>query len=350
MKKSTIKLLFCLSATLVYTTTKAQSPIITSANQLHVIGDSTVYVDANSFGFDPIPAGGPSVNWNYASLVTSGGITFRYQDPATSPSAASFPAANEAMELSATPGHEWFVTNASSIVRLGYSDPANGNIVYHGGGFVRYLFPFEAGDSWFTTLYTGSTTINFGLGEDSVAVQNGSYSASVDAYGTMVLPTGTVVDVVRVHVLESFDLNVFMFGTPIVSQTITDDYYFWFADNIKDPILIYGTTDSGSGSPAKVLRYQPVGVPAGINENKERNNISIYPNPGNGIFKISTSNLRDENYEIKVFNIVGETVYTNSIKIPRKDEQIDISHLNKGIYFLNLSNAQSQITKRVIIK
>jgi hypothetical protein len=349
MKKTTINFLLSLSTAIVYTTAMGQSPVITSTNQLHAIGDSTVYVDANSFGFDPIPAGGPSVNWNYASLVTSGGITFRYEDPATAASSASFPGANEAMALSATPGHEWFVTNSNTITRLGYSDPVNGNIIYYGGGFVRYQFPFEAGDSWFTTLYTGTTTISFGVGEDSIIVENGSYSASVDAYGTVVLPTGTVNDVVRVHVLESFDLNVYIFGTPAVTQTISDDYYFWFADNVKDPILIYGTTDSGSGAPAKVLRYQPIGT-VGINDEILPKNITIYPNPSNGVFEINTANLDNGNYNIKVHNIVGETVYSGSFTTINNNMQLDLSKLNKGIYFLNLSNSKTEITKRIIIK
>ncbi len=332
----------------------AQSPIITSTNQLHAIGDSTVYVDANTFGFDPIPAGGANVVWNYASLVTSGGITFSYDDPATADTSAyEFPTANEAMASSAAAGHEWFLSSSTSIKRLGYSNPAasgGGDIIYRNGGFVRYLFPFQAGDSWFTILpYSGTTTMDFGLGEDSTVVENGNYSASVDAYGTVTLPTGTVSNAVRVHVLESFDLKIYMFGTPVVTQSLQDDYYFWFADNIKDPFLIYGTTTSGS-SVTKVLRYQPTGV-TGVNNNvTTTENIAVYPNPSNGIFDLETLNLKNENYTLKVMNVIGETVYSNVINGVDKKIHIDLSENSKGIYFLSLSNDNYQATKKLIIK
>jgi len=328
----------------------AQSPIITSTNQLHAIGDSTVYVDANSFGFDPIPAGGANINWNYASLVTSGGITFSYDDPTNADTSAyEFPTANEAMASSAAVGHEWFLSSSNSIKRLGYSNPsasAGGDIIYTNGGFVRYQFPFQAGDSWFTTSYHGTTTINF-AGSDSTVVENGNYSASVDAYGTVVLPSGTVSNVVRVHVLESFDLNIYMFGTVAVSQALNDDYYFWFADNIKDPILIYGTTVSGS-STTTVLRYQAVGIITSTKENDFENIVKVYPNPSDGVFNISMSDLKNETYKLNVLNIVGEKVYSQTIK--NNKEQINLSALNKGVYFLNVSNSKLNHTQKIIIK
>lgn len=350
MKKTTIKLLLCLSTALVYTTTKAQSPIITSTNQIHAIGDSIVYVEANSFGFDPITSGGPNVIWNYPSLVSTGGTVYKYEDPSLTTGSSQFPSANEAMANSNAAGHEWFESNSNVIKRLGFSDPTNGDIIYQGGGFVRYQFPFEAGDNWFTTSYGASTTIAFGLGEDSTVIQNGMYNADVDAYGTLTLPSGTINNVVRVHVLETFDLNVYMLGVPIVTQGVTDDYYFWFADNIKDPILVYGTTTGGSTS--KVLRYQPVGIVTGVEESAFENKFDIYPNPGNGVFKINTSAIDNGNYVVKVLNVLGETVYENSMEISnhKMNSQIDISDLNKGIYFINISNSESQITKRVIIK
>jgi len=331
----------------------AQSPIITSTNQLHAVGDSTVYVDANSFGFDPIPAGGANVVWNYAALVTSGGITFSYDNPATADTSAyEYPTATEAMASSAAVGHEWFLTSPTSIIRLGYSNPSasgGGDIIYRNGGFVRYQFPFQAGDAWFTTAYNGRTTMNFGLGEDSTVVENGNYSASVDAYGTVTLPTGTVSNAVRVHVLESFDLNIYMFGTAAVTTSLQDDYYFWFADNIKDPFLIYGTTTSGS-SVTKVLRYQPTGV-TGVKSNAQTiENIVAYPNPSNGIFDLTTSNLKNENYTLKVMNVLGETVYEKTINGRDKTIHIDLSKNSNGIYFLSLANDNYQITKKLIIK
>lgn len=325
----------------------AQMPIITSTNQIPSIGDSISYINANSFGFDPMPAGGANVDWDYSALVNETNVSFMFQDYATAPENAHFPTANAAMantDPSAT-GHEWFETSATEIKRLGYTDPTLGNIYYENGGFVRYQFPFEPGNNWQTPSYTASTTID--LSGDSTRIENGSYYADVDAYGTLTLPTGVTDSVVRVHVIEQFDFIAYVSGIAIPGGTVTDDYYFWFSDNHQEPILIYGTTTSSAGgAPDKALRYQPVGVATAINEQNTNVDFNIYPNPNNGIFTIVGDN---SSAVVNVYNITGENVYQENISSLSNNE-INISNLNKGVYFVKLSNANNTITKKVVIK
>jgi len=354
MKKTTIKFLLGITAVFAFNIAKAQFPVITSANQIHFIGDSIHYIDMNSFGFDPIPAGGANVIWDYSSLFSAGTTAdFIYADPATAPSSTAYPTATAAMENSSVAGNEWFKEDPDSIIRLGLSspDPNLGDLVYDNGAFIRIKFPFTAGNSWATPFYTGTQSGDFGIPGTIITVGNGSFSTSVDAFGTLTLPNGTILDsVVRTHVIENFeyfgDIGV---GSLLSLGTISDDYFYWWKEGVKDPVLVSGTTLTNGGSPSIVLRYQPILITDINTEDETTAKINIYPNPGNGTFNIITEN---GTYNLKVVDVLGNIVYNNVIHISsnKTSKQLDISYLNKGVYFISLSNAQLQITERIIIK
>ena len=75
-------------------------------------------------------------------------------------------------------------------------------------------------------------------------------------------------------------------------------------------------------------------------------NYHIYPNPT--LNYISIKNL-DFNSLITIYNLAGQLVYseTNS---NNKNETIDLSRLNSGIYLLNISNNNNSYTYRIIKK
>jgi len=76
--------------------------------------------------------------------------------------------------------------------------------------------------------------------------------------------------------------------------------------------------------------------------------ITIYPNPNNGIFTLKGVEL---NTEIVVTNMIGEKVF--STKSNSHNTQIDLSFLEKGIYFINIvpfDNHQSQFENSGVIR
>lgn len=85
-----------------------------------------------------------------------------------------------------------------------------------------------------------------------------------------------------------------------------------------------------------------------INENK----VKIYPNPTNGIFNIEIAEAQNMNYYLKLFNVIGEIIYTDEISGKSSiNEQIDISQKAKGMYFLSVeSDNGTIISRRIILK
>lgn len=75
--------------------------------------------------------------------------------------------------------------------------------------------------------------------------------------------------------------------------------------------------------------------------------LSVYPNPGNGIFHlISESTV--EKLEITLINPLGQTVLHETV-LNSKETQIDISKLSKGVYYLKTnSNEGSKLFKLIL--
>ncbi len=83
----------------------------------------------------------------------------------------------------------------------------------------------------------------------------------------------------------------------------------------------------------------------GIEENKKNYGITIYPNPSSGVVRVKWLESSSRN-ELEVSNLLGEVVMKanlNSI-----EQNIDISNLQSGIYFLNIETEKGIFTAKLI--
>jgi len=74
------------------------------------------------------------------------------------------------------------------------------------------------------------------------------------------------------------------------------------------------------------------------------NSINIYPNPTNGKLRITNYELRITNYELRITDITGKIVFTQKLQ-EDTEYNIDISHLQSGMYFLKVDNQVFKIIK-----
>lgn len=71
-------------------------------------------------------------------------------------------------------------------------------------------------------------------------------------------------------------------------------------------------------------------------------NISIYPNPTNGIFTLNTKNIQIESIEI--FDVSGKLIQKNMTNF----KNVNISNASAGIYFVKINSNEKSITKKII--
>jgi hypothetical protein len=76
----------------------------------------------------------------------------------------------------------------------------------------------------------------------------------------------------------------------------------------------------------------------GINEIELTNNISLFPNPNQGVFNLTIENATFNNLRIHIINVLGKEVFVASDKntLPYYNKQINLSTLPKGIYYVEL--------------
>jgi len=70
----------------------------------------------------------------------------------------------------------------------------------------------------------------------------------------------------------------------------------------------------------------------------------IYPNPANGVFNIITN--QDDSYEVFIYDMQGKQVFHQT---EFYDGSLDLSSLQKGNYFLKVSNMQHGVARKIVI-
>lgn len=85
---------------------------------------------------------------------------------------------------------------------------------------------------------------------------------------------------------------------------------------------------------------------------EQEDNLSVFPNPATDFVTIQLMNLKEKNIQIKLYNVLGQTV------IEKKEEnvsttfetQIDLSQLSAGIYIVKVYSEGKEIAKRYMVR
>jgi len=112
-------------------------------------------------------------------------------------------------------------------------------------------------------------------------------------------------------------------------------------------IIVYGSNNCGDGPSSQAF---PVTILPGTGvEETEFFGMNLYPNPTNGQLIIELNNLPTENYQIRIFNTIGEVVYEK--QMTREIKQIfDLSHFSNGLYYINIIGNKVNKIEKVIIQ
>ena len=77
--------------------------------------------------------------------------------------------------------------------------------------------------------------------------------------------------------------------------------------------------------------------------------VKIYPNPTADFINITTTDLFGEG-EITLIDLTGRLVLKTSISLDKNQTSVDVSKLNKGVYFLKVVTQQGNTIFKVIIQ
>ena len=111
------------------------------------------------------------------------------------------------------------------------------------------------------------------------------------------------------------------------------------ADRFSNPHVQYGY-----GIPNFENAYNTV---LSLEEFATFEKIRVFPNPVNNQFTITISNNQLQEYEIKIFNVLGKKVFENK---KNTSNEIDVSSLKNGMYLLQIKNGNQLKTLKLIKK
>jgi len=113
----------------------------------------------------------------------------------------------------------------------------------------------------------------------------------------------------------------------------------------KGPTAVHLTPTSPSAYfNTVVIDWVPTGL--GVDAINSEPAVVIYPVPSTGVFNLDFKN---EIKEIKVFNLLGQVVYSEQLNNVTTSKQVDLSNLSNGNYIFSLTNENGTSNFEVIL-
>ncbi len=115
---------------------------------------------------------------------------------------------------------------------------------------------------------------------------------------------------------------------------------------------VYSLTANGCTNTTTYSVVVTVQTCTGIQENLFSQNVTVYPNPTNGSFKIAIKNAAFGELLINIFDVQGREVYSASDKNNSNDyiKEINLKNLAKGTYTIKLSAGADVKIQKIVIE
>ena len=320
------------------------------------------HVSVNNICIETPDAGpaGPNQVWDFSNVQISSAfpsISFTYVAPEDTPYADQFPEATVANILSlggGQQGHGYYIANNEGFFTIG-SASAFSTTVYtdHQKGIC---YPLAYGDS-FEDTYTTETEAGGFIFEVQASATN-----TYDAYGTLILPTGTFENVGRLsqyrNERDSTDFGVFS-----VVEVTLDTTIGWIHPEHSSQIALvnrvrtlsleyfFGSTEPDTTFNEYEVTFSyddqvTINPPTYVEEISLDQKLTLLGNPiTNGVIEAKLELAKEGSYEVLVLNQLGQTVYQNAFPFLAGNNQVVIQTdpSVRGWHYLVIRNAAGVI-------
>jgi len=108
---------------------------------------------------------------------------------------------------------------------------------------------------------------------------------------------------------------------------------------------------SGYNSSMAILPIMQCGTLTAVNKNSVLEaNVTLHPNPSNGLINIIATLPNIQNLDITISNALGQLISISKYTgVSNNVFTVDLNNYNNGVYFVTLSNGEEKIVKRIIL-
>ena len=123
-------------------------------------------------------------------------------------------------------------------------------------------------------------------------------------------------------------------------------------DSVSSPsgtmFLMFNTSNTATG---KGWRFIYPRSTEGIPDDNPFYDLQVYPNPVNGIIRISFGSRNEMNLELVVSSLLGPSILSVPVQCctGRNNFMLDLTGITPGVYILQLKSSKSTVTKKIII-
>ena len=328
---------FLLSTLAILFTVSLNAQPVINQNIIPTIGDRWDITFFEPTNFNP-GSGGANQVWDFSGLDISNAIDLNFQalNPTDVLGHTNFPTADFAIYLFGFENYQFYSINQDSIPLVGgvqvsnqeisfmtiFTDPEDGlHLPVHYGDSYNYY-------SYFEQYFGGSL----------LATNDRNGSVTADAYGTIITPSGTYPNVLRLIIQET------SFGE-------TNTQYAWYDVNNFTPVLLYETSTDNE-TPAS-LYYTTSGITSSIND------ISIHEfewkawaNNSNHQINVEIPTIEDsKNATLLLYNMEGKALSSKIITLSPGVKTYSTFDIPKGIncenLVLQLNTTEETSTKKL---
>lgn len=232
-------------------------------------------------------------------------------------------------------GEVFYETNSTGIRNAGTY--VSGSDVYeHTEGLHLLKFPLT-----YNTVYTdsikGGTALLVSGGMEFE--RKGISTLTGDGYGDLILPYGTVHDVLRVKIERSY--QDFAMGMSLLSYN--EISYYFYTNYNRNFIASTNHLSINGIESQSILLYQSQSSFNNFSTEDftPSTEVSIYPNPAIDQFTVTNFT---EGSMVSIFDIRGNNVKTVS------NSNIDISDLSSGYYMVHITNPSGTQVQKLIVQ
>ena len=125
--------------------------------------------------------------------------------------------------------------------------------------------------------------------------------------------------------------------------------YLQFKKVVPNALLKNFNADFGG----QIYQQFTVGLTNGITDYiyTDKATLNVYPNPSDGHVYINIDLPSRKDGDISITDMLGNKVYAYQFKNLTADSvEADLSHLNKGVYFVTLRSGDEFVTKKMVIQ
>lgn len=289
-------------------------------------------------------ASGAGVTWNFSGLTTLYTDSLEYIACMSTPYCDTFPGSTLAVDHGGG-YYEYYITDADQFAVSGYGDAPYSE--YYSDPISLLNYPMTYGTTSIDTYAYSQPSAPY--------YSNGVDTFHGDAWGTLILPSGTFPNTLRVHLRLSVHDSDLSGGSPAVITDNYNDLYFWYTPGFHNPLLMMYYDTSGTGTPTlqDVLYYT---APASLKTNNSivaQENAEVYPNPVSDLLHIRYNAPVAQTITVSLTDMAGRVVgssLTKDVSTGANELTYPVNTLPAGMYIMKLQTPANTIVKKIMVQ